>query len=102
MSDRSYTFTRGIDTVHVAVDQSAIARSKFIVYVGFGGTGIFFLLFGIVLLPLLPVGIILLLTMVGKASMLDQIGKDKAELKANQAFSQMESERWRAVRALRA
>lgn len=102
MSDRSYTFTRGIDTVHVAVDQAAIARSKFLIYTIFGGFGMFFLLLGAVLLPLLPVGIILLLTMVGKASMLDQVGKDKAEVKAGQVFDQMESERWRSIRALRA
>lgn len=98
--DRTYTFTRGIDTVHVTIGCHEIGRAKARLWFVFGGPGLCVLLIGVALWPLLIVGAALLLVLAGRLNLIEQDTRERAEREALRHFDRFESDRWRAIRAL--
>lgn len=98
--DKTYTFTRGIDTVHVTIGCRELSMARVRLWLVLGGPGSIVLLLGVVLWPLLIVGAVVLLALVGRLNMIEQEMREQAERKALQQFERFESDRWRAYRAL--
>ena len=99
--DKTYTFTRGCDTVHVTVGGHGLAQAKARLWLAYGGSGLVCLTLGAMVWPLLPVGALLLLALVGRLGLLDQEIRDQAEHAAAQEFERFEVERWQALAAFR-
>lgn len=98
--DRTYTFTRGIDTVHVTIGSREVTGAKVRLWLVFGGPGLIVLLLGVMLWPLLIVGAVVLLTLAGRLNVIEQEIRDQAEREALRHFERFESDRWRAIRAM--
>lgn len=101
MSDNTYTFTRGIDTVHVTIDATEVTRAKVRLVLLWGALIMVTLVIGAAFLPLLVIPAALTFFAYGKFLTLEQACREKAEAQAIRQFDQMESERWRAMRALK-
>ena len=101
MKDKTYTFHRGPDTVHVTVGRADMGRTRRRILMVMAAVVLATLPLGIAFPPFLIVTGVLVFVLYGKILMIEQICREKAEAKANREFDQMESDRWRAYAALR-
>ncbi len=99
--DKTYTFTRGIDTFVVTVNGREARRAKIHASAFYPVFIVITLVLGMAILPLLILPIVLTFAMIGKLQSIDEGLRDIAEGRAKQTLASMESERWRAARALK-
>lgn len=98
--DKTYTFTRGIDTVRVTIGRHEVGRARARLLLVWGSVILCTFAVGLVVLPLLVIPVGLTFYVYGKVLLLEQVCREKAEAQAIQQFERFESERWRAFRAL--
>lgn len=91
--ERTYTFQRGIDTVHVTIGSREVVGAKVRLWLVLGVPGLIVALLGVAHWPLLIVGAVVLLTLVGRLSVIEQETREQAKREALRHFERFESDR---------